>query len=73
MSSIPPIGPSRVPASDRESNGSNLSTSQKIRGIFEKVRSFFQITQSEQDQVSRDDNTRLIIQYLYKKAKLDEE
>lgn len=42
MSSIPPIGPSRVPDSDRESNGSNSSTLQKISDIFEKVRSFFQ-------------------------------
>ena len=42
MSSIPPIGPSSVPASDRESNRSNSSTLQKIRDIFKKVRPVFQ-------------------------------
>ena len=46
MSSIPPIGPSRVPKPDSESNGSNSSTSQKIRGIFEKVSSFFKLRPS---------------------------
>jgi hypothetical protein len=42
MSSIPPIGPSSVPASDRESNRSNSSTLQKIRDIFKKASSVFQ-------------------------------